>query len=71
MAGMIKGPALFLAQFADAMNRVWDDEQAEVPMRQRERFSFLLMGSGLMKQRKSETVGNTDHFITLSVLMCE
>ena len=37
---------LFLAQFADAVNQVWDDEQAEVPMNQRKRFSFLLMGQG-------------------------
>ena len=41
-----KDQLLFLAQFAAALNKVWDDEQAEVPMHQRERFSFLLMGQG-------------------------
>ena len=37
---------LFLAQFAAALNQVWQDEQADTPMRQREQFSFLLMGQG-------------------------
>ena len=36
----------FLAQFAAALNQVWDDELHETPMRQREQFSFLLMGQG-------------------------
>ena len=41
-----KDQLLFLAQFAAALNQVWDDEQNDVPMSQRERFSFLLMGQG-------------------------
>ena len=37
---------LFLAQFGAALNQVWQDEQADTPMPQREQFSFLLMGQG-------------------------
>ena len=37
---------LFLAGFADACNKVWQDERDDVPMEKRHRFSFLLMGQG-------------------------
>ena len=37
---------LFLAGFADACNKVWQDERDCVPMGKRSRFSFLLMGQG-------------------------
>ena len=37
---------LFIAQFAYVCNIVWEDEQADVPMARRRRFSLLLMGQG-------------------------
>jgi len=38
--------ALFLTGFAHACNQAWEDERDEVPMSQRRRFRFLLMGQG-------------------------
>ena len=35
---------LFLAQFAEACNDVWEDEQNAVSHARRRRFSILLMG---------------------------
>ena len=37
---------LFIAQFADSCNAVWEDEQNDVPVKKRRRFSLLLMGQG-------------------------
>ena len=37
---------LFLTGFADACNKVWEDEQGDIPMASRRSFSFLLMGQG-------------------------
>ena len=37
---------LFLTQFADASNTVWDDEQNDKPVQHRKRFSMLLLGQG-------------------------
>jgi len=37
---------LFLTGFAHACNQAWDEERDEVPMSQRRRFSFLLLGQG-------------------------
>ena len=37
---------LFLTQFADALNTVWDDEQNDKPVQHRKRFSMLLLGQG-------------------------
>ena len=38
--------ALFVAQFAEACNAVWDDEQNGVPMSRRKRSNLLLLGQG-------------------------
>ena len=37
---------LFLAKFADACNKVWDDENEKKPWAQRRTFQMLLMGQG-------------------------
>ena len=37
---------LFLAQFAEACNCVWDDEDAEIAYEKRRRYNMLLMGEG-------------------------
>ena len=37
---------LFLSQFAQACNAVWEDERSGVPLAQRRCFNFLLMGQG-------------------------
>ena len=41
-----RGQVLFLIGFADACNKVWRQEQDDVPMQDRQQFIFLLMGQG-------------------------
>ena len=35
---------LFIAQFVDSCNAVWEDEQNDVPVKKRRRFSLLFIG---------------------------
>jgi len=41
-----RGQVLFLIGFADACNKIWQQEQDDVPMQDRQQFIFLLMGQG-------------------------
>jgi len=43
---LTRGQVLFLMGFADACNKVWQQEQDDIPMQDRQQFMFLLMGQG-------------------------